>query len=66
MRLWPRQRVNTRLVFLKRAQVYHSARLASHTINRRPKELNVKLIEDLIELSLSPYTRIRKYVHTPL
>ncbi|PAV21860.1 ARM repeat-containing [Pyrrhoderma noxium] len=60
MRLWPRQRVNTRLVFLKRAQVYHSARLASHTINRRPKELNVKLIEDLIELSLSPYTRIRK------
>lgn len=60
MRLWPRQSLNTRLVFLKRAQVYHNARLASNTTNRPQTELCTKLIGDLVELSLSPYTRIRK------
>ncbi|THH09871.1 hypothetical protein EW145_g1718 [Phellinidium pouzarii] len=58
-RMWPRQKENTRLVFLKRAQVYHNARMTMHAMNRCRSEFDVLLFDDLIELSLSPYTRIR-------
>ncbi|EJD04282.1 uncharacterized protein FOMMEDRAFT_167503 [Fomitiporia mediterranea MF3/22] len=60
-RMWPRQKENTRLVFLKRAQVYHNARLVTHSINRCRTEFDTLLFDDLIECSLSPYTRVRRH-----
>jgi proteasome activator subunit 4 len=59
-RAWPRQKENSRLVHLKRALVYHSGRVYMHALYRRRSELDDHLIKDLLELSLSPYTRVRR------
>ncbi|EIN13635.1 hypothetical protein PUNSTDRAFT_94829 [Punctularia strigosozonata HHB-11173 SS5] len=59
-RAWPRQKENSRLVFIKRAQVYHSGRVYMHALYRRRSELDDHLLLDLTELSLSPYTRVRR------
>jgi proteasome activator subunit 4 len=60
--MWPKQKENTRLVFVKRAQVYHSGRVYMHALYRRRSALDDKLLADLVELCLSPYTRVRRYV----
>ncbi len=62
----PRQKENTRQVFLKRAQAYHSGRVYLHSLYRRRSELDDMLLGDLVELSLSPYTRVRRYVRCPI
>ncbi|TFK57500.1 ARM repeat-containing protein [Heliocybe sulcata] len=59
-RMWPKQRQNSRLVWVKRAQVYHSGRVYMHALYRRRSELDDTLLHDLVELSLSPYTRVRR------
>ncbi|KAF8274047.1 hypothetical protein EI94DRAFT_1714621 [Lactarius quietus] len=59
-RAWPRQKENSRLVHLKRALVYHSGRVYMHALYRRRSGLDDNLIKDLIDLSLSPYTRVRR------
>ncbi|KAG6910583.1 hypothetical protein DXG01_009534 [Tephrocybe rancida] len=59
-RFWIKQRENSRLVFLKRAQVYHSGRVYMHSLYRRRSALDDKLLSELVELSLSPYTRVRR------
>ncbi|KAF7339947.1 hypothetical protein MVEN_01912400 [Mycena venus] len=59
-RVWSRQKDNSRLVFIKRAQVFHCNRLYMHGLYRHRSALDDKLLQELIELSLSPYTRIRK------
>jgi proteasome activator subunit 4 len=59
-RAWPRQKENSRLVHLKRALVYHSGRVYMHALYRRRSELDDHLIRDLLDLSLSPYTRVRR------
>ncbi|KAJ7129977.1 hypothetical protein C8R43DRAFT_1025251 [Mycena crocata] len=59
-RIWSQQKDNSRLVFIKRAQVFHCNRLYMHGLYRYRSALDDKLIEELIELSLSPYTRIRR------
>ncbi|KAJ7456643.1 hypothetical protein FB451DRAFT_1276697 [Mycena latifolia] len=59
-RIWSQQKDNSRLVFIKRAQVFHCNRLYMHGLYRHRSALDDKLIEELIELSLSPYTRIRR------
>lgn len=59
-RFWLKQRENSRLVFLKRAQVYHSGRQYMHALYRRRSALDDSLLDELVELSLSPYTRIRR------
>ena len=56
-----RQKENSRLVFVKRAQVYHSGRVYMQALYRRRSELDDKLLHELVELSLSQYTRIRRY-----
>ena len=61
-RMWSKQKENTRLVFVKRAQVYHSGRVYMHALYRRRSALDDKLLADLVELCLSPYTRVRRYV----
>ena len=49
------------MVFLKRAQVYNAGRLYMHALYRRRDSLDDQLIEDLIEMSLSQYTRVRRH-----
>ncbi|KAI0094551.1 ARM repeat-containing protein [Irpex rosettiformis] len=60
-RMWPRQKENSRQVFLKRAQAYHAGRNYLHSLYRRRSELDDKLLDDLVDLSLSPYTRVRRH-----
>ena len=60
-RIWPKQKENSRVVFLKRAQVYNAGRLYMHALYRRRDALDDQLLEDLIEMSLSPYTRVRRH-----
>ncbi len=48
-------------MFQKRAQVYNAGRLYMHALYRRRDALDDQLLEDLIEMSLSPYTRVRRY-----
>ncbi|KAG6828604.1 hypothetical protein H0H92_007299 [Tricholoma furcatifolium] len=59
-RFWVKQRENSRLAFMKRAQVYHSGRVYMHSLYRRRSALDDRLLTELVELSLSPYTRIRR------
>ncbi|KAJ7666470.1 hypothetical protein B0H17DRAFT_1162570 [Mycena rosella] len=59
-RIWSQQKDNSRLVFIKRAQVFHCNRLYMHGLYRHRSALDDKLLGELIELSLSPYTRIRR------
>ncbi|KZT23745.1 hypothetical protein NEOLEDRAFT_1135845 [Neolentinus lepideus HHB14362 ss-1] len=59
-RMWPKQRQNSRLVWVKRAQVYHSGRVYMYALYRRRSELDDTLLQDLMELSLSSYTRVRR------
>ncbi|GJE87739.1 proteasome-substrate-size regulator, mid region domain-containing protein [Phanerochaete sordida] len=60
-RIWPRQKENSRQAFIKRAQAYHAGRVYLHSLYRRRSELDDLLLEDLVELSLSPYTRVRRH-----
>lgn len=43
--------------------MYHNARLSTHSIHRHRSALDIELTGDLTELSLSPYTRIRRSVY---
>lgn len=65
-RAWPRQKENSRLVHLKRALVYHSGRVYMHALYRRRSGLDDDLIKDLRDLSLSPYTRVRRHAQAVL
>ncbi|KAG6889358.1 hypothetical protein C0995_001423 [Termitomyces sp. Mi166 len=65
-RFWVKQRENSRLVFLKRAQVYHSGRVYMHSLYRRRSALDDRLLGELVELSLSPYTRVRRQAQNVL
>ncbi|KDQ54780.1 hypothetical protein JAAARDRAFT_134622 [Jaapia argillacea MUCL 33604] len=60
-RVWSKQKENSRLVWLKRAQVYHTGRVYMHALHRGRSDLDDKLLSDLVELSLSPYTRVRRH-----
>jgi len=64
--LWQKQRQFSRLIFLKRAQVYHSARVFVASLCRQRTAQVDLLLEDLVEFSLSPYTRIRRYASCTL
>lgn len=65
-RVWNKQRHFSRLIFLKRAQVYHSGRVYVASLYRqRTPEIDL-LLEDLVEFSLSPYTRIRRHAQAVL
>ncbi|GJJ09464.1 hypothetical protein Clacol_003687 [Clathrus columnatus] len=60
-RLWSKSKQFSRLVLLKRAQVYHCTRIYLNAMFRQRDSLDDDLILDLVELSLSPYTRIRRH-----
>jgi hypothetical protein len=59
--VWPRQKTNSRIIFVKRAQVYHAGRMYMNTLYRTRSALDDRLIQDLAECSLSTYTRVRRY-----
>lgn len=49
------------MAVLKRAQLYHCSRMYLNAMYRQRSPLDDKLIRDLVELSLSQYTRLRRY-----
>ncbi|KAF8527908.1 ARM repeat-containing protein [Hysterangium stoloniferum] len=59
-RLWSKSKQFSRLVLLKRTQLYHSTRVYLNSMFRQRDELDDDLLRDLVELSLSPYTRVRR------
>ena len=59
-RTWLKQKDNSRLVFVKRAHMYHSGRVYMHALYRRRSQLDDRLLDELVELSLSQYTRVRR------
>ncbi|KAJ7630604.1 hypothetical protein FB45DRAFT_746590 [Roridomyces roridus] len=59
-RIWSQQKDNSRLVFVKRAQLFHCNRFYMHSLYRERSALDDKLITELVQLSLSPYTKLRK------
>ncbi|THV06075.1 hypothetical protein K435DRAFT_712109 [Dendrothele bispora CBS 962.96] len=65
-RVWPKQTENSRLAFVKRAQMYHSGRVYMHSLYRRRSALDDLLIGELVELALSPYTRVRRHSQSVL
>ncbi|KAH7883839.1 hypothetical protein F5I97DRAFT_1969128 [Phlebopus sp. FC_14] len=66
-RMSTRQKDNTRIVWVKRAQLYHSGRLYMHALYRRRSALDDQLLKDgLAEFCLSPYTRVRRHAQNVL
>ncbi|KAG2149717.1 armadillo-type protein [Suillus cothurnatus] len=66
-RVSARQKENSRIAWVKRAQVYHCGRLYIHALYRRRSSLDDTLLkEDLAELCLSPYTRVRRLAQNVL
>ncbi|KAF8328806.1 uncharacterized protein EI90DRAFT_3063646 [Cantharellus anzutake] len=55
-----KQKLFPRQVWVKRAHAYHALRVLTHSLYRTRKTLDDLLIKDLVEFSLSPYTRVRK------
>jgi len=60
-RMSPRQKERCRTMVLKRAHLYHYSRMYLNAMYRQRSPLDDKLIRDLVELSLSQYTRLRRY-----
>ncbi len=60
IRVWNGQKENSRSVFVKRAQMYHCGRVYMHALYRRRSRLDDELIQELIEMALSRYTRVRR------
>ncbi|KAG2062138.1 hypothetical protein BDR06DRAFT_978583 [Suillus hirtellus] len=66
-RVSARQKENSRIAWVKRAQVYHCGQLYIHALYRRRSSLdNTLLKEDLAELCLSPHTRVRRLAQNVL
>ncbi|EFI28574.1 hypothetical protein CC1G_13601 [Coprinopsis cinerea okayama7 len=65
-RSWLRQKDNSRLIFVKRAHVYHMSRLHIQSMFRYRSELDDQLLLELAELSLLQYTRIRRQAQATL
>lgn len=62
----PKQRSFPRVVWIKRAQAYHATRMARYNSFRPRSGLDDQLILDLIDLSLSSYTRLRRHAQATL
>lgn len=66
IRVWNGQKENSRSVFVKRAQMYHCGRVYMHALYRRRSRLDDELIQELIEMALSRYTRVRRQAQAVL
>ncbi|KAI0728586.1 ARM repeat-containing protein [Fomitopsis betulina] len=65
-RMWSRQRTSPRMVLIRRAHAFHAGRIYMHALYRRRSQLDDRLLEDLVEMSLSPYLRLRKHAQAVL
>ncbi|KAH9937428.1 ARM repeat-containing protein [Fomitopsis serialis] len=65
-RMWSRQRSSPRMVLIRRAHAYHAGRVYMHALYRRRSQLDDHLLQDLVEMSLSPYLRLRKHAQAVL
>ncbi|KAF5337321.1 hypothetical protein D9611_003207 [Ephemerocybe angulata] len=59
-RIWHRQKDNFRAISVQRANLYHTGRVYVHAMYRKRSDMDDRMIAELAELSLSPYTRIRR------
>ncbi|OCH96671.1 ARM repeat-containing protein [Obba rivulosa] len=66
LRIWPKQKEHDRIVFIRRAQAYLCGRIYMHALYRRRSQLDDDLLQDLIGMSLSPYTRVRRHAQAIL
>ncbi|KAF6766226.1 hypothetical protein DFP72DRAFT_838774 [Ephemerocybe angulata] len=58
--IWHRQKDNFRAISVQRANLYHTGRVYVHAMYRKRSDMDDRMIAELAELSLSPYTRIRR------
>ncbi|TIC14990.1 hypothetical protein E3Q14_00482 [Wallemia mellicola] len=65
-KILPRQKQWPRLVFARRAAYLHATRLHLNTFNRERSKLDDQLLDDVLELSLSSYTAVRKTAQNTL
>ncbi|TIA90807.1 hypothetical protein E3P99_01381 [Wallemia hederae] len=65
-KLLPRQKEWPRIVFVRRAAYLHATRLHLNTFNRQRSKLDDLLLDDVLELSLSSYTAVRKTAQNTL
>ena len=65
-RMSPRQKERPRMTLLERAHLYHYSRMYLNGMYRQRSPLDDRLIRDLVELSLSQYTRLRRYCQSVL
>ncbi|KAJ2920211.1 hypothetical protein MD484_g84, partial [Candolleomyces efflorescens] len=63
---WPGQTDISRIVYLKRAQLFHISRVYMQSLFRGRSELDDKLIMELVELSISQYSRTRRQAQSTL
>ena len=49
------------MTMVKRAHLYHSSRMYLNAMYRERSPLDDKMIQDLVELSLSQYSRLRRH-----
>ncbi|TIB08744.1 hypothetical protein E3P89_02948 [Wallemia ichthyophaga] len=62
----PRQKEWPRMTFVRRASYLHATRLHLNTFNRQRSQLDDMLLDDVLELSLSSYTAVRKTAQNTL
>ena len=60
-RMSPRQKERFRMAVVERAHLYHYSRMYLNSMYRERSPLNDKMIQDLVQLSLSQYTKLRRY-----
>lgn len=65
-KILPRQKEWPRMVFVRRAAYLHATRLHLNTFNRQRSQLDDLLLDDVLELSLSSYTAVRKTAQNTL
>ncbi|KAJ2928817.1 hypothetical protein H1R20_g8194, partial [Candolleomyces eurysporus] len=63
---WTGQTEVSRIVYLKRAQLFHISRVYMQSLFRGRSELDDKLIMELVELSISQYSRTRRQAQSTL
>ncbi|KIY51336.1 hypothetical protein FISHEDRAFT_37321 [Fistulina hepatica ATCC 64428] len=65
-RIWPKEKRNSRLVHMKRAQVYHSARVYVSSMYRQRDALDDAMLLAIAHLGMSPYLRVRRHAQSVL
>lgn len=65
-RCWPRQKEYPRYIWVRRMEIYHSARLRLNAQRRTRSALDDSLVKDLVSLSISSFVKVRKVAQATL